>query len=285
MAFDPAPPSDAHDPAPPALPGSPIDESQARYAREHVDAEHGDDDSDEEISTAGSLEAADILRLSPIEARLLGALAEKALATPQNYPLSINSLATACNQTTNRDPLTHYTEDEIADELSRLKDRRLLRFVHPTSGRGVTKYRHVLDEYLVVHEADIALLSVLLVRGPQTVSELRARTERLHRFDSTTDIEEQLRSMQSDNGSPLAIRLEREPGHREPRWIQTLCPEQGELRAGTGTASDSPSAGHAAPAPQAARPSTPGLRDEVDQLKRELQQLRADFEAFRAEFG
>lgn len=213
------------------------------------------------------------LQLSPMHARMLGALVEKALATPQNYPLSINAFATACNQTTNRDPITHFTEGEIADELAGLKERGLLRFVHPTSGRGVTKYRHVLDEHLGVGTAEVALLSVLLVRGPQTLAELRARTERLHPFADTTEVEEVLRSMRGDVGQLLALQLDREPGAREPRWVQLLCPEQGTDRAG-------------APAASSPAPSVPaGQEDEVAELRAELARLRREFEAFRAEFG
>ncbi len=264
------------------LPGSPIDDAQrlgGPSASAEADGPGGSGPEDDDLGPGPESPG---LTLTPIEARMLGVLAEKALATPQNYPLSVNALATGCNQSTNRDPITHYAEAEIADELPRLKERKLLRFVHPTSGRGVTKYRHVLNEYLGVGDAETALLSVLLVRGPQTVAELRSRTERLHRFDSTAEIEQCLGSMTDAAGNRLTERLEREPGHREPRWIQTVCPEQGELRVGSG-----------APAPESSGAATiadpvtsrPGLQAEVDALRRDLDQLRAEFDAFRAEFG
>jgi len=223
---------------------------------------------------------------------MLGVLAEKALATPQNYPLSINALATACNQSTNRDPITHYSEAEIADELAGLKERRLLRFVHPTSGRGVTKYRHVLDEHLGVGAPEIALLSVLLVRGPQTLAELRARTERLHTFADTAEVEETLRTMRGELDQPLAQRLEREPGAREPRWVQLLCPQQGLERAAMPVSANPVPANPvpanpvpAAPPPTAVAPQTPGLERDLADLRRELERLRQEFDAFRAEFG
>jgi len=266
-------PFDSPTPDPSMVPhplGSPIDESQ------RLGPHNSAPDPDHENHEGAPLV------LTPFDARLLGAMAEKALATPQNYPLSINALATACNQTTNRDPITHYSEAAISDELPRLKERKLLRFVHPTTGRGVTKYRQVLNEYLGIDNAEIALLSVLLVRGPQTVAELRARTERLHGFASTTEIEDCLREMSSADGAKLALRLEREPGHREPRWIQTLCPEQGEQRAGTEPAASS--ATYTASRPEPA-PYRPGLEDEVARLSAELSQLRVQFDAFRAEFG
>lgn len=261
-------------------------EDRIATAWQGLAATMGDVDIDSDPDTADPTEHTETagLHLSPIEARLLGVLIEKALATPQNYPLSVNALATGSNQTTNRDPLTHYTEGEIADELAPMKERRLLRFVHPTSGRGVTKYRHVLDEHLDIDEGDAALLSVLLVRGPQTVAELRARTERLHRYDDTAAIEARLAAMTSGAGQRLTQRLERDPGAREPRWVQLLCPEQGLERSGGAAASATPDpTTSSATSPVATPPA--GHDREIAALRAELTALRAEFEAFRAEFG
>lgn len=228
----------------------------------HVDG----DPSDESAAATG-------LQLSPFEARVLGSLMEKALTTPQNYPLSINALVTACNQTTNRDPVAAYGETEVAGLLPTLKERRLMRFVHPTSGRGVTKYRHVLHETLSLDDDELALLSVLLVRGPQTSGELRTRTDRMAEFTSGSEIEDRLASMCDPDGNRLALRLEREPGHREPRWVQTLCVEQGTDRAG-----------QPATNPRVAATS-PAVIEEVAALRAELSALRQEFEQFRSEFG
>lgn len=214
------------------------------------------------------------MRWSSDEARVLGALIEKALATPQNYPLSLNAITLACNQATNRDPVSALEESRVHDVLTVAKTRGLARFVHPRSGRGVTKYRHVVDEALAVEEPVLALLSVLLLRGPQTVGELRSRTERLHAFSDSAEIEAALTALADGQGRPLVRRLERGSGHREARWIQLLCPEQGEDRAGKATA---PATTSAAPAP--------GLAHEVDWLRSELAELRSEFEAFRAEFN
>lgn len=226
-----------------------------------------------DTSIAGPEADDELLRWSSDEARVLGALMEKGLATPQNYPLSLNALTLACNQATNRDPVTALGESRVQDVLTVCKTRGLARFVHPRSGRGVTKYRHVVDEALAVGEPVLALLSVLLLRGPQTVGELRSRTERLHPFDDSADIELALTTLTDGQGSPLVRQLERESGHREARWIQLLSPEQGEDRAGQMTA---PPIASVAPQPAAT--------DDVDQLRRELAELRAEFEAFRAEF-
>jgi uncharacterized protein YceH (UPF0502 family) len=215
--------------------------------------------------------ASSIPLLAPLEARMIGAMIEKALATPQNYPLSLNALMTACNQTTNRDPITHYSEGEILDVLAHLKERGLLRFVHPTSGRGVTKYRQVIHEALGLEDSDIALLSVLLVRGPQTSGELRTRTERLHSFDSPNEIEQRLGDMTTPDGEPLAQLLDREAGHREARWIQLLSSDQGLDRA--------------MGPPSAPSPAVTGNQvSELEALRSDLAALRAEFETFRAQF-
>ena len=153
------------------------------------------------------------------EARVIGALIEKALATPQNYPLSLNSLVAACNQSSSREPVTDFEEAEVVDVLTQGKDRGLLRFVHPRSGHGVTKYRQVLDEYLELDEASTALLGVLLLRGPQTARELRDRTSRMHDFEGTEDVVATLIDLATRGH---VVRLDRLPGQRDERWMQLL---------------------------------------------------------------
>src|ERR1700691_1999759 len=123
------------------------------------------------------------MQLSPECARVLGALAEKGLATPQQYPLTINALQSACNQTANRKPVINYDETMVLAALNELKDPKLARFVLPSHGRSVVRYRQVLDETLGLDAPQCAILTVLLLRGPQTVGELRIRTERMTRFE------------------------------------------------------------------------------------------------------
>ncbi|MEL7156863.1 MAG: DUF480 domain-containing protein [Actinomycetota bacterium] len=228
-------------------------------------------------------------------ARLLGALIEKALATPQNYPLSLNALTMACNQTTNRDPIMDLAEPQIEHLLDEAKTDGWVRFVHPRSGRGVTKYRHVVDEVLDLDDRQVAVLGVLALRGPQTGSEIRTRTERLAPM-AADEVEAVLSALADRSSGPLVRRLDREPGHRERRWIQLLCPAQGEDRAGQPPAA-SPRRAAAASAPGAAPGAGAGLgntvdeaevaalRQEVAELRRELADVRTAFEAFRAEFG
>ena len=124
------------------------------------------------------------MELSPECARVLGALIEKGLATPQQYPLTINALQAACNQTSNREPVADYDESTVLVALDELKDRKLVRFVLPSHGRSVIRYRQVLDEKLALDDRQCAVLAVLLLRGPQTVGEIRIRTERMATFDS-----------------------------------------------------------------------------------------------------
>jgi uncharacterized protein YceH (UPF0502 family)/gamma-glutamylcyclotransferase (GGCT)/AIG2-like uncharacterized protein YtfP len=157
--------------------------------------------------------------LTFVESRIIGSLVEKELATPQNYPLSLNALLAACNQATSRDPITDLSEPEVLDTLTAAKERKLVRFVHPRHGRGVTKYRHVLDEALGLEPAQTALLALLMLRGPQTARELRDRVERLHPLADTAAVEEQLDGLASRG---YVVRLERQRGQRDERWSHLL---------------------------------------------------------------
>jgi hypothetical protein len=167
------------------------------------------------------------MRLSAEEARVLGSLVEKELTTPDQYPLTIKSLVSACNQATNRDPVVSYDEQLALSTLNNLKEQRLVRFVLPSHGRTAVRYRHVLDEALALTHEQCALVAVLLLRGPQTIGELRLRTERMTNFDSLAEIDHQLRFLASVE-EPLARSLGRAPGQKEERWS---CPLVGPLDA------------------------------------------------------
>ncbi len=162
--------------------------------------------------------------LTPIEGRIVGVLLEKERTVPDQYPLSLNAVLLAANQSSNRDPVMSLDEREVEATLTELKSKGLVRFVHPTSGRGVTKFRQVVDERTGLEPEQVALLGVLLVRGPQTAAELRARAERLHAFSSLEEVERVLRSM-SDGDDPLVQRLERLPGQSTNRWQQLYAEE------------------------------------------------------------
>ena len=133
-----------------------------------------------------------VVQLDAEEGRVIGSLIEKQLTTPQQYPLTLNSLVLACNQSSNRDPAVSYEERTVEQTLAALKTAGLVRFVHPSHGRSVIRYRQVLDERLALDETELALVAVLLLRGPQTVGELRIRTERMATFDGITGVETEL---------------------------------------------------------------------------------------------
>ncbi len=173
------------------------------------------------------------MQLSPECARVLGSLVEKALTTPQQYPLTLNALVAACNQASNREPVVSYDEATVDAALHDLKDQRLVRFVLPSHGRSVVRYRHVLDETLGLDARQCAILAVLLLRGPQTAGELRIRTERMSQFDGLDEVEHEL-DLLASREEPLARNVGRRPGQKEERWASLLVgvePSDGERRA------------------------------------------------------
>ena len=161
--------------------------------------------------------------LSLLEARVLGVLVEKAHTVPDSYPLSINSLTLGSNQKTARDPVLSATEGEVQDAVDGLKG---LSLTFEASGSRVTRFEHNLGRALALPSASVALLAVLMLRGPQTVSELRANAERLHRFADLSSVEgflDELAARPIEKGGALVVKLPRAPGAREPRWAQLLC--------------------------------------------------------------
>ncbi len=160
------------------------------------------------------------------EQRILGALLEKQATVPASYPLTANALRTACNQTSNRDPVTDLDQETVERTARGLKERGLLRIVWSDTGRRTLKYHQTLDERLGLDPDERALLTVLLLRGPQTPGELRARTERLHAFADRGEVEASLRRMAvhriSGDPAPLVRELERRPGQQDRRWVHLL---------------------------------------------------------------
>jgi uncharacterized protein YceH (UPF0502 family) len=161
------------------------------------------------------------MRLGAEQGRIIGSLIEKQLTTPQQYPLTLNALVLACNQVSNRDPVVSYQERLVDETLVSLKDAGLVRFVHPSHGRSVIRYRQVLDERLGLDNQELALVAVLLLRGAQTAGELRTRTERMAEFEGVGPVERDLERL-SVLPEPLVARLGRRPGQKEDRWTQLL---------------------------------------------------------------
>ncbi|WP_028709448.1 DUF480 domain-containing protein [Propionicicella superfundia] len=165
--------------------------------------------------------------LDPIEQRVLGSLLEKQITVPASYPLSLTALRTACNQATSREPVTAYDDDALVEAVDRLKQRGLARVVWAGSGSRVLKYHQLLTDVLELEPAGRALVTVLLLRGPQSAGELRTRTERLHPFADKSAVEEALRELA---GRPVPIVREagRRPGRHDARWIHLLGPVDAE---------------------------------------------------------
>lgn len=160
--------------------------------------------------------------LSLLEARVVAVLVEKASTVPDSYPLSLNSLVGGCNQKTARDPVINATDDEVQAAVDALK---ALHLVFESSGSRVSRYEHNLGRTLAVPSQSVALLAGLMLRGPQTASELRANVERLHKFADTSSVEaflEELAARSEEKGGPLAVLLPRAPGAREARWAHLL---------------------------------------------------------------
>jgi uncharacterized protein len=153
-----------------------------------------------------------------VEIRVLGCLLEKQRTTPDAYPLSLNALRLACNQSTSRDPVVEYDEPTIRSALDRLARKGWVRLASGHGSRAV-KFRHLLDEALRLADGELGLLAVLMLRGPQTTGELKQRTERLHRFDSLAELEQTLDRLVERE---LAERLRRAPGQKEERFAQLL---------------------------------------------------------------
>ena len=160
------------------------------------------------------------IQLTTAQARVLGALVEKEITTPDYYPLSLNALINACNQLTNREPVTHLDEEEVRLALRRLEDQGLAGRARGADGR-VTKYEHWLGEAFNFTRAETALVCVLLLRGPQTPGELRNRTERLHRFEEINDVLAGLQKLAERDPALVAV-LPRQPGTKEARYAHLL---------------------------------------------------------------
>ncbi|HEX4981402.1 MAG TPA: DUF480 domain-containing protein [Ilumatobacteraceae bacterium] len=202
------------------------------------------------------------------EARVLASLIEKEAATPDSYPLTLNALRLACNQSTNRHPVVAYDDRTVEAALLSLKSMGLVRFVHPAHGGRTIRYRHTADERWRLSPAELGVLSVLVLRGPQTVAEVKARTER--RREGGPNVEEVLDTLAGRSPEPFAVRLERRPGEREARFAHLLLGEIDEA------ANDSPvAADREHRVPQGATSDSAGgtLADEVAELRARLERL------------
>ena len=212
------------------------------------------------------------IELTSVETRVLGSLLEKERITPENYPISLNSLVAACNQTTSRDPVVAYDDKIVEATLQSLRSKGLATVVFGAGSR-VQKYRHNLGDHFNLEPREIAILTVLMLRGPQTPGELRARTERFYTFGGVEEVDSCLERLGTGE-SPLTRILPARPGQKERRHVQLLS---GEPEAEAAVI-------YSLPSPPVAESNSriEQLELEIAALKSELQQLKAEFLAFRS---
>ena len=209
--------------------------------------------------------------LTEIQARVIGALVEKHLTTPEYYPLTLNALVNACNQKTNREPVTSYTEAIVQQTLDDLRDKNLVYVFYGSTSR-VPKYKHIFGDYFELESSEIAVVCVLMLRGAQTLGELRERTHRLYEFSGVGEVGETLDNL-SRRDEPLIVKLERQAGQKEARFAHLLSGEvtsyQPPERVSRSTANDE---------------RIEKLEQEVTSLRSELNDFRQNFEEFKKQF-
>jgi uncharacterized protein YceH (UPF0502 family) len=209
--------------------------------------------------------------LTDIETRVLGSLIEKQVTTPEYYPLTLNALTLACNQKNNRYPVTSYTENQVSDAVERLREKNLAYVFYGSTSR-VPKYKHVVPEVMHLSHPEVALMCVLMLRGAQTLGELRGNAARLHDFSGLEEVEQTLNGLISRD-EPLVARLPRQPGQKEGRFAHLLS---GEINLEAFAETERIAA--AAPSRRA------GLEEKVEALAAEVEKLKEQFEQFRKQF-
>jgi len=208
--------------------------------------------------------------LNDADVRVLGSLIEKELTTPEHYPLSLNALVNACNQSSNRDPVVHYDDATVKAAVDRLRKYSLVRSIQRSDAR-VMKYMHLMGEATGLERPELAALCVLMLRGPQTVGEIRTRGGRLFDFRSLEEVETTLNVLATRAPSPLVIRLARQPGQKEARYVHLL----------SGEVETEPSRAR----PTVADADAPAESDRLGALERIVEELRSEVADLRAEVG
>lgn len=213
--------------------------------------------------------------INEIEARVLGSLVEKQLTTPEYYPLTLNALTAACNQKSNREPVMSLGETEILAAIDSLRDKNLVYLFYGSTSRTV-KYKHMLPNVFELDSAGVAVVALLLLRGPQTVGELRGRSDRLHEFSGLDEVQTTLDDLSRRN-EPLVLKLERQPGQKEARYAHLLS---GEIdQAAIAVESATPRSGGSG-----SNERIDKLENEIERLNTELTNFRSTFDEFRKQF-
>src|SRR5688572_27824286 len=218
-------------------------------------------------------------KLNATEVRVLGSLIEKQITTPDYYPLTLNALVNACNQLTNRDPVVTFDDQTVVRALDGLREKRLATLFTGAESR-VAKYKHTLTDAVLLTPGEVALLCVLMLRGPQTLGELRTRSERLFTFDTMPEVEEALNALATREPSPLVTKLPRQPGTKESRYGHLLSGEAAPAAASEATVRPEP----ATLAVRAENERIAKLELETIELRRELGELKQQFADFRKQF-
>jgi uncharacterized protein YceH (UPF0502 family) len=216
--------------------------------------------------------------LNDVEVRVLGSLIEKQVTTPEYYPLTLNALIQACNQKNNRNPITTLDEPAVADALESLRGKNLVYVFYGSTSR-VAKYKHMAAEIFDLSPQELAVMCVLMLRGPQTVGELRGRTERLYDFSGLGEVEETLNTLAAKEPQALAVKLPRQPGQKEVRYAQLLAGEvhieyQSEREGSESEAAINPTR----------LDRLTGLEQELEVLRADMKSLRQEFEEFKKQF-
>jgi uncharacterized protein YceH (UPF0502 family) len=214
-------------------------------------------------------------KLSEVEARIVGALVEKQLTTPEYYPLTLNALVAACNQKSNRDPVVAYDDKTVDTALEHLRDRNIVYVFYGSTSR-VPKYKHMLPGVYELEPSEVAVLCVLMLRGAQTLGEIRGRTERLYDFRDLGDVQETIDAL-ANRDEPLLARLERQPGQKDARYAHLLCGEEH-------LAVMAEAAGRPAGSAGVGNERIEKLEQELETVKTELAEFREAFEEFRKQF-
>ena len=210
------------------------------------------------------------MQLSDIEARVLGCLIEKEITTPEYYPLSLNSLTAACNQKSNRDPMMRLDEKTVVKAVDRLRYELHLVWQTTAPGSRVAKYKHDILSLWKFTPPELAVLCTLLLRGPQTLGELRGRAERFHKFQSLEEVQAALDELMKWEDGPFAAKLSREPGRKEPRYIHLMC--------GDVPQADTP----AEPLPEPARLEVQADAERFAAIEKDVAALKAEVEALKS---
>ncbi len=217
--------------------------------------------------------------LTGIETRVLGALIEKQVTTPEYYPLTLNSLTLACNQKNNRNPVTAYTEGTVAQALETLREKNLV-YVYYGSTSRVPKYKHVMTEVMHLSSPEMAIMCVLMLRGPQTPGELRGSASRLFEFSGLEEVEQTLNALISREPETLVVRLPRQAGQKEVRFAHLLS---GEIDLEALAAAES-AAASTVTSRRGGSEKIEKLEEQVAVLTSEVEKLRIQFEEFKKQF-